>query len=339
MKRYRWLGSALLVTATALGAVRPSYAADPPQLQLSAEDDAKATKLLAEGNKAFKTGKFVQAERAYREAFTLKRVHDTAANLAMAEFALGKMRDSAEHLAFALRHFPLTGEPALKDAMQKTFDQARQSVGTVKVTVNVKGALVYIDGKLAGEAPLADDIFVSPGEHTLEVSADGYKPMSKKLKADQGSTLQVTLTLASLPRKVREVFVEVPAKRRSIVPALVLAGGSLALGGASLVLYALAEAKQRDTLNFANNLAQASCVGPNPRKYCETIESRARAVDTFHNAAVVSAVVAAVAVTSAVVYLAWPNPQPTLKKSTQVRVHAAPLLGTTEGGVIVFGAF
>src|SRR3954466_3716028 len=153
IKAYRWTGPAFLVAAAVLTAPHPSYASDTsPQPQLSAEDNEKATKLLAEGNKAFKAGKFADAEKAYEQAFTLKKVHDIAGNLAMSEFAQGKTRDAAEHLAFALRLFPLTGEPTQREQMQKTYDQCRGSVGSVRVSVNVKDAQVYVDGNLVGEA-------------------------------------------------------------------------------------------------------------------------------------------------------------------------------------------
>src|SRR5689334_13313846 len=131
MKPYRWMVPALLGVA-ALSTPRRSEASDTP-VQMSAEDSEKTRKYLAAGNKAFKAGKFADAEEAYAQAFALKKVHDIAGNLAMAEFAQGKMRPAAEHLAYALRLFPVTGEPAARDQMQKTFDQCKGSVGTVRV--------------------------------------------------------------------------------------------------------------------------------------------------------------------------------------------------------------
>src|SRR5262249_20937227 len=154
----------------------------------------------------------------YQKAFALKKVHDIAGNLGMAEFAQGKMRGAAEHLAFGLRLFPITGEPALRDQMQKTFDQCKRSVAAVKVKVNVNGALVYVDGKLVGETPLADDVYVEPGPYTLEAKAEGYKPMSQQVTADKGSAIEATFNLAKLPPKSQKIFVEVPAKRRNVAP-------------------------------------------------------------------------------------------------------------------------
>src|SRR4051794_35821512 len=106
MKPYRWMVPALLAAA-ALGAPRRCEASDTP-VQQSAEDADKTRGYLATGNKAFKAGKFAEAEAAYAQAFALKKVHDIAGNLAMAEFAQGKTRAAAEHLAIALRLFPVT---------------------------------------------------------------------------------------------------------------------------------------------------------------------------------------------------------------------------------------
>src|SRR4051812_3214438 len=137
----RWMCSTLLAAAALVGPVRQSHGADPPtESQLSAEEDAKATKFLSEGNKAFKAGKFAEAVKAYAQAFALKKLYDIAGNLAMAEFAQGKTRDAAEHLAFALRLFPITGDPRQREAMQQTFEECKENVGAMKVSASVKGA-------------------------------------------------------------------------------------------------------------------------------------------------------------------------------------------------------
>ena len=105
-------------------------AGDPPA---GASADEQAAHWLAAGNKAFKEGRFAEAERAYRQAFAVKKGFDIAGNLGAAELAEGKLRECAQHLAFTLRNFPLTGEPALREQMNRAYQQCRRGAGAVRV--------------------------------------------------------------------------------------------------------------------------------------------------------------------------------------------------------------
>ncbi|MFS8071715.1 MAG: tetratricopeptide repeat protein, partial [Byssovorax sp.] len=174
VKLHRSIGPALLVAAALASSPGAAWAAEPKPAVGSKTAaptppppkgtvDERASQWLSQGNKAFKDGKFAEAEKAYREAFNLKQVYDIAGNLAMAEFAQGNHRAAAEHLAFALRQFPITGEPAARQQMEKTFNQCAGHVGVVKVTVaTARGAQVSVDGIAVGEAPLADALFLEP---------------------------------------------------------------------------------------------------------------------------------------------------------------------------------
>jgi tetratricopeptide (TPR) repeat protein len=337
MTTHRWIGPVLVATAVTLGATPESYGQGAQAPQISAEDDARALKLLAQGNKAFKAGKFADAESAYEQAFAVKKVHDIAANLGMAEFAQGKMRDAAEHLAVGLRLFPITGEPAQREQIQKTFDQCKGSVGAVKVNVNAKGALVYVDGKLAGEAPLPDKVFVEPGTYTFEAKADGYKPMKQQVTASKASTAEVTFNLAVLPKEKQRVIVEVQAKRRSPVPGIVMGVGAVVAAGAGGAFFGLSAVKQGETDKFDKGLGIGACYGAAVKSEpCQELASRARTVDTYHNVAIGAFVGAGVLAVGALTYLLLPTKtKPTPRQGLQ----AAPLLGPGQGGMIVSGAF
>lgn len=327
-----------------LGAPRLCFAIDPPHQATPEQSDKATTKFLADGNKAFKAGKFADAEAAYEQAFALKKGYDIAGNLAMAEFAQGKMRDASEHLAFALRLFPVTGDPGQRDQMQKTFDQCRSSVGTVKVTVNVKGALVYVDGKSVGEAPLADPVFVDPGEHTVEAKKpEEYKDASKKVTAAKGGTVEAALMMEELPKpKVgKEVVIEVPGPRRTIVPGVVM--GVLAVGaiGAGAGLFAVSKSKENQTYDLANNQIKTTgaCLGKVVDKRCDQVKSLAQQSDTFHNAAIGAFIGGGVLAIGTLTYLLLPSPK---VKKTVIQsggLHLTPVVGASQGGMIVSGAF
>jgi hypothetical protein len=338
MRTCRWIGRAVVATAFVLGAPRPSAAADEAA-PISAEDNAKAIKFLAEGNKAFKVGRFAEAEAAYEKAFALKRVYDIAGNLGMTEFVQTKHREAAEHLAFGLRLFPITGDPGQRDQMQKWLDQCKKAVGTVKVNVNVRGALVYVDTKLVGETPLLDDVYLDPGEHTLEAKADGYKPMSQKVQADKGSALQATFNLAQLPKpKGKTVFIEVPGKRRSIVPAIVVGAGAVVAAGVGVGVYVAAGGKKNDTVTLGDAIGQGGCATSAPDARCSDLMNTAHDVDMLRNIGTGVFVGAGVLAAGALTYLLWPNPKAT-RSPERTGIQVAPLIGAGQGGMIVSGSF
>src|SRR6185437_10284447 len=151
----------------------------------------------------------------YEAAFALKKGYDIAGNLGAAELAQGKHREAAQHLAFTLRLFPITGDPALREQMKKAFEQCQKEVGALRVKVAPAGAAVRVDGapvtaedaskvasapaSPAGEAPRVDEIFVDPGEHLVEAALDGYTGAPQHVSVAKGGSVEVAITLTPLP--------------------------------------------------------------------------------------------------------------------------------------------
>ena len=347
MRRNRWLSAAVLVATVVLGVPSTSYAVDPkkppPPPATSAGDDSSPLKYLAEGNKAFKAGKLPEAEAAYEQAFARKKVYDIAGNLAMAEAAQGKMREAAEHLAFALRLFPMTGDPAQREAMQKAFDQMKANVGQIKVKVNVGAAEVLVDGTKVGETPLEDDVFVEPGEHTIEAKKEDYKPFSQKVKADKGSTQTVTLTLVAAPKPNKEVIVEVPVqvpqKKRSMIPAIAAGGGAVLFAIIGGGLLGASGGKESDALALSKAIGRGRCLGATPDTRCAELESTAYQVSSLGNAGVGMLVTAGILGVGAITYLLLPPPKATSPTTRSGRIQVAPVVGADQGGMIISGAF
>lgn len=342
MNPQRWYCRGLLVAALALGAPGLSLA-QPPATAPAQGADAEAAKWLSQGNKAFKDGKFDEAEKAYKSAFAVKKVYDIAGNLAMAEFAQGKARDAAEHLAFALRSFPITGDPATKDQMQKTYDQSRGAVGALKVNVLPKGALVYVDGKPAGEAPLLDDVFVEPGKHTVKATLDGHEEGSKSVDAQKGQSVAVALELKALPKQVVTIKEPVTvAAKRSPLPAFIAGGAAVVAFGVGGALLGVAGGKATDVSDQATALGNArkSCI-PTAGNYdqagCTALEDTAHGADAMHNAGVALLVVGGVAAAGAVTWLLLPAPKP--KKAGLLELHPLPVLAPGQAGLLVSGSF
>lgn len=137
----------------------------------------------------------------------------------------------------------------------------------MRVVVNVEKADVTVNGKRAGIAPIAEDLFAATESVVVEASLDGYEPARQTFKAKKGEARDVALTLTA--RSGTE-----PSK----LPAFIAFG----VGGAGLVMGAIAGGaaaartsdlkkvcgeslecppSERDNLNAANTTAHVSTTG------------------------------------------------------------------------------
>jgi hypothetical protein len=72
-------------------------------------------------------------------------------------------------------------------------------LGTIRVTVNVEGATVIVDGEEAGRSPLAEPVQVVSGRHTVSVQAEGYNPAEQEVVVTSGDNLVVAIDLTEIP--------------------------------------------------------------------------------------------------------------------------------------------
>jgi tetratricopeptide (TPR) repeat protein len=92
--------------------------------------------------------------------------------------------------------------------------------GRLKVTSNLKGAQVEIDGKRVGAVPFGSDLpKIGVGEHRIRVSSPGYHAWEGTLEVVNGQTVQVKTELVKTPSKAGGLI------------ALLIAGGFGAAGG------------------------------------------------------------------------------------------------------------
>jgi tetratricopeptide (TPR) repeat protein len=310
---------------------------------VSNDPNERASHWLSAGNKAFKEGRFEEAEKAYREAFKIKKGFDIAGNLGAAEMAQGKHKEAAQHLAFTLRMFPITGEPALREQMQKAYDKCRQSVGAVRVDVDVKGAQIYVDGALQGEAPLPDEVFVDPGEHVFEARLEGYQSTPQRVTAPKGAPVEILLVLTPIPKPEREPgLLPPPPPARSLLPGLVV-GGVAALGfGGGIAFLAMSAGRRSDAEALRAPIAKdgMSCVSGAANfdsKRCSALQDKAQAYKTLHDTAVGAFVVGGAAAVGTAAYFLWPILRP--RTSGHDDMHLTPVIGAGSGGVVASGSF
>jgi hypothetical protein len=316
-------------------------AAQPPPSRAAAADPSTASDeadaLFDRGKSALTSGKTEQAYQLYLASWKLKQTHDIAGNLAQVELMLGKKRDAAEHVAFALAHFPPTVQTERREGLKKVLDGLRKELGVLRIQVSVSDAKVMVDGTPIAAATLPGEVFVDPGAHVVEATLTGYQPARLPVDAAKGSAQDVSLELVKVP----DTPVAPPgggntdaggARKPVIITGAVLGGAGVVLGA---VFAGLSSAKASDAAAQHDAIlkmgATAAC-GPMPSADCQALESAGRARVTFANASA-SSFIAGGAVGVATVIYALVAPRAAKASGTRL----APTLAAGGGGVVVQG--
>ncbi len=184
-----------------------------------AEDKAAAEQLFRIGAAAYKDGKFSAAASNFDQAYESFKAPEIAFSAAQAHRLQYGFDNDPTHVKRAVELFEayLAGAPngskredakahlaRLRDVLAKLEASGQKVVivekttPSIYVSVAVDGALITIDGKAVDRYTSID---VTPGEHTVGVSADGYLPEERKLTVTKGQAM-VPLELKARPAQL-----------------------------------------------------------------------------------------------------------------------------------------
>ena len=193
--------SFVVVVAAALSVLlaRPCSADTSPS---ATTEDSRLQDLYRDGRKARERGDLPTALRLLEQAWSIRHTHDSAASLAQVEFELGKAREAAEHLAFAIDHLPADVEPERAKRVREAFERIRKEIVTLHLHIEPKTAEVFLNGKSLGLASdLSKDVYVDPGKVQVSANAEGYLPWSIALSTKAGDAQDVTAELKASARQ------------------------------------------------------------------------------------------------------------------------------------------
>jgi hypothetical protein len=341
----------LAILALVLGQVASAnaHAEDPPSASGTPASDAvkRADAFFRSANQFYSEKKWTEAEADFLAAWTLNPTYDVAANLGHTQYRLGKYRDAAEHLAFALRTWPLIGKPEPRTLAQERLAEVRKLVGVLKVTTDVPGAEVVLDGRVVGRSPLLNELFVDSGIHAVEARLAGYEVARTSADVAKGIFKDVTLALvkkSAPPPPPPPPSASSSAGTINPPPApggpskpIVIAGGAGAGAAlvAGVVFAVISNGKAGDAATNHQELVKAGgsrvCAGQAGTD-CLTLQGLWKDKDTFASASLWSFVGAGALGVGTLVYaLAAPRAAAT----TGVRV--APIV-SAQGGGLMLGA-
>jgi hypothetical protein len=333
----------------------PAQSASKPAA--SAEDEAHsatARELFEKGVEAFRKGRWDQCRALFLAAWSIKPHRQIAGNLASCEVRLGLYRDAAEHLSFVAQAGGAPGGSALTSEQERLLAQAMAKVGTIAV-VAPAGAIVLVDGKPAGQAPLAGPIFVEPGSHVLEARSERGANARSEIVVGAGEKREVKLN----PAKEAEPPPPAPPPPQQPPPqppppqppsaadvrlrnGLVI--GGLALGGTALitgvVLTVVSNGASSDAEEqlaaITRDGGEGACLSAAYKARCDALDDAYVEEGTTRNLAIASFVTAGVGLGGALAaYMLWPRPPEEPKRSVRV----VPAITPWGGGVAMRGTF
>ena len=274
---------------------------------------------FSKGRTAFNAGKFDDALREFQAAWSTRKTHDLAASMAQAEMQLGRYPAAAEHLTYALRHFPVSAKEDVRKKMEGALAEARGRVAALKITVSVDGAEVLVDGVAVGRAPLEQDVFVQPGAHKIEARLPKHVTAAKDVNVAKGASEAAALTLVPEAAPTPTVMVTTTATAtaeppRSKVPGYVIGGVGAAAAIAGGVLLGAGFAMKGDVAASEPRgadgkplCARSADAGPELHPDCPAIRGKLADAQTMANAGLPVLIVGGVSLAVAAGYLLWPE--------------------------------
>jgi len=295
-----------------------------------------------DAKKAYADGDVDGAYALYVKSWDLRPSPDTACNLGNVEMQLAKKRDAAEHLAYCLRTFPATGSAEQKAHAEKLLLEAKQAVGTLKLTVEPAGASVYVGDVLVGTSPLPTEIYVEAGDHAVRVEKSGFEEATESASLIPGESKDISLALAASSEGGAPPVPGEPKPGESDGKSPVIIGvglgvGAVALGvGIGLAVAAGGKTSDADAINAQlDDMGAGECPASNEALCAEMKDARSTK-DTLHNVSVVTFVAGGAVLVGTLVYVLWPGGEPEAEAGIG---RVAPVVGPSQAGLSWSGAF
>jgi hypothetical protein len=179
----------LLLLAVPLSLLLPHSSAaqsEPslPPAHVGEAEREQARHLYDEAIQYGKRGEYRKAKASLTAAWSLIKTWEIAVNLGSAEMRLGQYRDAAEHLSWGIRDgIRKVGETYAPLSKAKTLlAEALQHIGQLKLVADEPGAAIFVDEEVVGKSPLADPIFLDPGEHVITARPANTERTTLKLE-------------------------------------------------------------------------------------------------------------------------------------------------------------
>ena len=182
----------------------------------SPEAKVKAKAMLNEGSALYQSGDYAGALEKFKEAHFTYASPKIWFYIGQATRDLGRFDESMAAFEKFLIGASEASPGAITDA-KKAIEELRPKLGQVRIGCQTPGAELNIDGKVVGQAPLLDPIWVLPGRHQITALSSETSPSIETVNVIAGSEILVDLKSTSLPMAVPvEALAPPPAIRQPL---------------------------------------------------------------------------------------------------------------------------
>jgi tetratricopeptide (TPR) repeat protein len=222
---------------------------------LAAAQPAPFEEHLRRGVELRRAGRDLESIAEFEAAHRLSPEPRTSAQLGLACQAVGRWLDADRLLREALAAPDDAWVTRNRAALDRALAVVAGHVGRLEVSGDVPGAEVRVDGSLVATLPMAAPAPVLAGLVTLDVTAPGHEPVSRRFTVEPGALVRESVTLRPAAPTVVTPPVVTPPTPLIVAPPVVpppvppsrstarlawgiasLAGGAVALGLGGLAL-------------------------------------------------------------------------------------------------------
>lgn len=203
-------GLALLFLGTAPPgwAREPQPAASPQPAPAAPEHRDRSLKLTEQGAAAIQARNFSGAYKLLAEAYRIYPNPETLYQLGALAAAEGHMIEAQDLMRRYLADANLDPKSSVNGEAQRIANLPRGSSGEVNV-IGDRGALIFVDNRLAGILPLLQPLLLGSGTHSISLEL-GHRSMKRKIQVMNGRTVEMRCNL------------EAETELRTILPAALL---------------------------------------------------------------------------------------------------------------------
>lgn len=181
---------AVLAAAALLIAIAPRLAA--------AADNEVAKAKFQEGMALIKEENYPAALAAFEESHKLVPKPGLLYNIGMCQKALFRYVESIASFKSYLAAMGANVKPEMKLTVEQALSDMQKLVGTILIDGAPEGSEVLIDDRSVGRAPMKDGLLADPGQHSIRVERDGYKPLRTEVNVASGATIAVRAKLRAV---------------------------------------------------------------------------------------------------------------------------------------------
>ncbi|WP_437737186.1 PEGA domain-containing protein [Sorangium sp. So ce1335] len=204
-------------TAPAQPTAGPAPPAAAPAPPAASEARERAAERYATARAFYERRDWSRALAEYLASRQLYASWAATSGAALSLTQLGRHDEALEMFEALLRDFGDRLPTAAKEAAQRQLDELRQLVGILEVDGAEPGALIVVDGRHRGEAPLPAPLRLTSGSHWVRVFKEGFEPFEQRVEMAGDRLTRVRAQMRPLARMGRLRVIEEEGRPLDVV--------------------------------------------------------------------------------------------------------------------------